>query len=368
MARVVKDNKLLSIFLAVVALYVVLWAPVFGFQRSLGEARKVYFMFLIPLLASVAIKTTDDLRKFVLVLVWAAIAVAIFGLGRVAMKGSAVLALGSEGTLIVALVAFLMIVHLIYRTVIINPLVDRVLLFVFGLMVLVSGQRSVWLTVGFGLILMFWFYRSRSPVIARILMVSAFAVFGLSAGMSIFPEAGSRLLEKFGGIVNPTEDANASWRIKRWEYQRDRLIEQGNVLFGEGFGDYERDPLTGKIAPSPHNAYIQTVLKLGLFGLMIYALLAFQFFRKTLAVRNKLVPGPMRAYLETGVLSFGAAHAYILGYNFMPIMLMVFSLAVCAVKLSQKHPVRNRNPHPQYIPNYGGTYATPLTARRPLRT
>jgi hypothetical protein len=368
MAQALKENKVLTILLVLVAVYVVLWAPVYGFQRSLGEARKVYFMFLIPLLAAVAIKTTDDLRKFVLVLVWAAIAVTIFGLGRAAMQGSVFLALNSSGTIIIALVGFVMLVHRVYRIVIINPMVDRVLLCLSGLIVLVSGQRSVWLAVGFGLILMFWFYRSRSPVIARMLLVSAFAVFGLSAGVSIFPDTGSRLLEKFGGIVNPMEDDNASWRIKRWEYQRDRLIEQGNVLFGEGLGGYERDPLTGELAPSAHNAYVQTVLKLGVFGLTIYALLAFQFFRKTLAVRKNLAPGPLRAYIEAGILSFGAAHAYIVGYNFMPIMLMIFSVAVCAVKLSQKQRVGNRNPHPQYIPNYGGTYATPLNARRPLRT
>src|SRR5688500_7858070 len=67
MALVIKQNKLLSIFLTMVAVYVVLWAPYYGFQRSLGEARKLYFMFLIPVLASVAIRQTEDLRRFILV-------------------------------------------------------------------------------------------------------------------------------------------------------------------------------------------------------------------------------------------------------------------------------------------------------------
>jgi len=337
MTRLLKENKFLIIFLAVVAVSVVLYTPAYGLQRTVGEARKVYFMFLIPLLALVAIKRTEDLRRFVLVLVWVATSIAIFGLGRTAMQGSIVLKLNSGGTVTLALVAFLMLVHRIYRMTIISPLVDKLLLFVFAVMVIVSGQRSVWLAVGFGLILMFWFYRRRSTVVARTIMIAAFGVFGLSAGMSTFPEAGSRLLDKFGGIVNPSADPNASWRMNRWQYQRDRLLKHGKLWFGEGIGDYERDPRTGEITASPHNAYMHTVLKLGLFGLIIYGLLAFQFFRKTLAIRKKLRPGPMRAYIEAGILTFGAMHAYVLGYSFMPIMLMFFAVAVCAVKLCQEN-------------------------------
>jgi O-antigen ligase len=346
MARVLKENKLLSIFLGVVAVYVVLWAPVYGFQRSLGEARKVYFMFLIPLLALVAIKTTDDLRKFILVLVWTATSVAMLGLARFAMRGSMVFALNSEGTLILALVVFLMLVHQIYRIVIINAVIDKGLLVLFAVMVIASGQRSVWIAVGFGLVLMFWVYRSRSAVLARMLMISAFAIFGLTVGLSIFPEAGSRLVDKFAGIINPSADENASWRMKRWEYQKERLLKHETTLwFGEGLGGYERDPRTGKLTAEPHNAYVQMVLKLGLFGLIIYALFSAQFFQKTLRIRKKLGPGLTKAYMEIGIVSFAAAHAYVLGYGFMPIILMVFSIAACAVRLCETFSRATNSPH-----------------------
>jgi hypothetical protein len=210
---------------------------------------------------------------------------------------------------------------------------------------------------------MFWFYRRRSTVVARMLMISAFAFFGLSAAISIFPEAGSRLLDKFGGIVNPSADPNASWRMKRWEYQRDRLLNHGKLWFGEGVGGYERDPRTGEITFSPHNAYVHTTLKLGLFGLIIYGLLVFQFFRQTLAIRQRLRPGPIRAYIESGILSFGAMHAYALGYSFMPIMLMFFAVAVCAVKLHDAQPVGYGPPQRRYTPNYARINAAPLRRR-----
>ena len=76
-------------------------------------------------------------------------------------------------------------------------------------------------------------------------------------------------------------------------------------------------------------------LKLGLFGLAIYSLLAFEFFRRARVVRKRLPPGPMKAYLDIGILNFGAGHAYMLGYGIDPVMLVFFAVAVCAIKLSE---------------------------------
>jgi O-antigen ligase len=262
-------------------------------------------------------------------------------------------------------VTFMMLVHRIYRMTIISPLVDKLLLLLFAVMVTASGQRSVWLAVAFGLILMFWFYRKHSTVVARIIMIAAFAVFGLSVGISIFPEAGSRLVDQFVGIVNPSADQNASWRMNRWQYQKDRLLKHGKLWFGEGIGDYERDPRTGEIAPSAHNAYIQTVLKFGLVGLIIYGLLAFQFFRKTLAVRKTLRPGPMRACVETGILTFAAAHAYILGYDFMTILLIFLAVGMSATKLSQIVLRDVRYPQSEHFRNVRISPQSSYRSRRP---
>jgi O-antigen ligase len=184
--------------------------------------------------------------------------------------------------------------------------------------------------------LMFWLYRARSTVVARMFMIAVFAIFGLSVGLSIFPEAGSRLLERFRGITTPAADENASWRIKRWEHHTNRLLKDERKLwFGEGLGGYSRDSRTRELLSNPHNAYIQLVLKFGLLGGLVYSLMAFDFFRKNLAARKKLRPGPMRAYIEVAIMSFAAAHAYALGYNFMPVMLMFFAMATSAVNLSQ---------------------------------
>jgi hypothetical protein len=330
--RILKKNIFLSMFLAMVAVYVALYTPVYG-QSAIGEARKYYFIFLIPLLAAVSIKQPEDLRRFILVIIFSAICVAVFALARGAMQGSVVRIVNAQATLIVAFAAFSLIVHRIYRMVVINPILDRILLLVFSVIVVLSAQRSVWLGVGFGLILALWLYRSRSTVVAKVVMAAFVILLWLITGLALFPDRASGLMKHFQGILDPSGDVTASWRMEGWQRHLDDLRKENRLLFGEGLGGYYATRTTG--GADPHNAYVQMVLKFGLFGLIMYALLTFQFFHKTLTVRKKLRPGPMRAYVDMGVLNFGAAHAFLLGYGLMPIILVFFAVATAATKLSQ---------------------------------
>jgi hypothetical protein len=79
------------------------------------------------------------------------------------------------------------------------------------------------------------------------------------------------------------------------------------------------------------------LLKFGLMGLIVYGLVAYSFFRTTLLVREKLPRGAMRAYVEIGIVNFGAAHAYMIGYGFSLIMLIYFALAMSAVSLQRDY-------------------------------
>jgi hypothetical protein len=156
--------------------------------------------------------------------------------------------------------------------------------------------------------------------------------------------------------------------MEGWREQIDQLQKEGRVLFGEGVGGYYKWQFRGydTVTVSPHNAYVQMVLKFGLFGLAIYGLLAFDLFRKSLKVRKKLRPAPMRAYLEMGILNFGAALAYCLGYAFPPIMLMFFGIAMSAVKLSQKGLVDYPEPRLRRLPNDLRISPARSPTRRPI--
>ena len=117
--------------------------------------------------------------------------------------------------------------------------------------------------------------------------------------------------------------------------QLDRLKRENHWLFGEGMGGYHRGFWKEKNATAPHNGYLQMVLKFGLFGLGVYALLVGKFFLATLKARSTLSPGPRRAYVDMGILNFGAAHAYFMGYGIDLSILIFVGLVMVAVQLQE---------------------------------
>jgi O-antigen ligase len=359
---VLKENPFLSVFIAVVALYIIIDTPTWG-KNAIGEARKLYFMFLIPWLAAVVIKNPADLRRFLVVIVWAAVGVAIIGVGTAVVTGNIFRPINAGAALYLVLAALLMLIHRIYRMVLIGPILDRVLIWLFFVAAITAGHRTAWLALGSGLLLALWLYGTKQAVIARVFLAIIIMIAGLGVGIALFPETGARLGVAFEGILDPQADANASWRIERWQEHLDRLRQDGNLLFGERFGStYARYGLL-----SSHSAYVEMILKLGLFGLAIYSLLVFKFIRNALAVRKTLGTSPMKAWLETGILTFGAAHAYSTGYSFEPIMLVFLAVGNSACRLSQhRRSVEIRAARAQHTSEYRN-FADVTPVQRPMR-
>ena len=337
MGKLTQENFFLMVFLAMVVLYVILYTPIYG-KSAIGEARKFYFAFFFPLLGLISIKRPEDLRRLFLVLVRVAFIIALVALVKLGMEGTIMpitRVLNAEETLTLVFVAFAMLVHRIHNIVIVTPLLDKVLLLLFSSLVLVSGQRSCWLAVGLALMLTLWLYRHRSILISKMVMLGLVGLMVGTAAMIMLPETRSRLLERFSGITDPQEDSNASWRMMGWEAQLAQVRQ--NLFFGEGVGNYYSwHYKESEVTNSPHNAYLQMTLKFGLFGLILYSVLAIQFFRKTLLVRRKLRSGPMKVYIEVAMLTFGASHAYMVGYGIHPFALVFFGMGICAASLSQK--------------------------------
>jgi O-antigen ligase len=332
----VKENPFLSIFLAIVLLYVLIYTPIHG-KTALGEARKFYFMFLLPLLAFVSLRTSEDLRRFLMIVVLAAACLAVLGVFQGATARSLVRIQSASQTLIIALAMFVMIVHRIYKLVILTPRLDTALLVLFFVVIAWSGQRSVWLAVACGLLLMLFLYRRRPTTVAKTAVAMMGGSLVLVIGLTLFPNAGDQVLRGFAGIIDPYADHTASWRIEGWRQQLNRLVNRGNLWFGEGLGTYYRWEYEGaRINVYPHNAFVQATLKFGLFGLMIYALLALHSFRKLLRARKVLAASPTKAYLDLSILNFGAGHAYCLGYGFAPVMLLFLAVGLSAATMCGK--------------------------------
>ena len=330
-----RENVFLTLFLAVVGVYIVMYIPVYG-HSALGEARKLYSMFLIPLLAAVVVRTPKHVRRFLQIIVWSAASVAVIGFGTAVARGDIFRPINAESALMLALTAILMLVQRLNRVVLISPRMDKFLLCLFFAGAATAGHRTVWLALGVGLLLTFWLYGRKQAFLPKLLLFVFLMLGAMGAGIALFPGAGARLGNAFQGILNPQADDTASWRIEGWQDHLDRLTRDGNLLLGEGFGTYYGQDKHGVRRPFPHSAYVELILKLGFCGVVFYLLFALKFLRNAVAVRKRLPSGPLKAWLEASILIFAAAHAYSSGYSFDPIMLMFVAIGVSVHKLAEQ--------------------------------
>jgi hypothetical protein len=335
--RVLKANPFLAMFLGIVLLHILIYMPLHG-KSSLGEARKFYFFFFFPLLAFLSIKTFNDLRTLLLLIFFLALAFLMTSLFRLIMGSSTRGLANAQMALFFLFTTFSILMFHINGRVILNPIVDIIVLGLCLTMITLTQHRSVLVAAAFGLVLMYVLSRNKILFISKMsfALITIFAVIGLI--LSSVPAFERLTIERLSGIINPQSDNTASWRMKGWSHQMDKLLASSkDLLFGQGLGSYYRAFNEGvqraKNMNDPHNAYFQTITNFGLLGLVIYGLLAFMFFWKIFALRRTLPRGPMRAYVEMSVLNFGAGHAFMMGYGFSLPILIFLGMGMSAIKL-----------------------------------
>jgi O-antigen ligase len=211
-------------------------------------------------------------------------------------------------------------------------------------MLVLTQHRSVILAGGLGVALIFYLYRINGIVVSRLILILITVFTVIILVIFSVPSFEDRTMHYLSGIINPTSDMTASWRIEGWRQQLSSLSLQ-EWLFGKGMGNYFIWFYKGtEVMVEPHNGYVQLILKFGLVGLMIYVLLVVTFFGKVMAMRRKLPPGPIRAFLDVSILNFGASHAFLMGYGFTPIILIFYAMGMSAVRLAGI-PGESASPH-----------------------
>lgn len=136
-------------------------------------------------------------------------------------------------------------------------------------LVLVDGHRSVWL-VTLAILLSLVLTREVGSVLTSGWVIPGTAVVGLIivsvllAGATPAPHLAARAK----AFTDPNMDATASWRQTQWQAQI-RVWRQ-SPLEGQGFGGYwSAGTAYGSSDVSPHNLYVQTLVKLGGVGLAL---------------------------------------------------------------------------------------------------
>jgi hypothetical protein len=334
--RAIKANPFLTIFLAIILGYILIYMPVHG-KSALGEARKAYFLFFFPLLTFLSIKTSNDLRRLILLTLFLTLAFLTISFVRFRTVEYARALANAQMSLVFLFTIFSILIFHANGRAILGPIIDIIVLGFCLIFIVLTQHRSVVIGAAFGLLLICVLAQNKTLFFAKMSFaaLACFAVIGII--LSNTPDFEAAAAKRLSGIINPSSDHTGSWRMKGWSRQLDDLLIKNDLLFGQGLGGYYQAfnafEKKGVSMVEPHNAYVQIITHFGLVGLVIYELLAFWFFWKIFAVRRSLPRGTMRAYVEMSILNFGAGQAFIVGYGFCLPILIFLAIGMSIIKL-----------------------------------
>jgi O-antigen ligase len=247
-----------------------------------------------------------------------------------------------ECALVVLFALFSLLIFHANGLVLVSKVADAVTFVLFLSVLVIARCRSVFLAAGLGMLCLYVLRRDKgvllrkTAVLAVVLAAAVWVVFESAPGLT------AEFMKPLAGLVHPYSDDNAKWRMEAW---RKRLapLSSSELLFGAGIGNYATwHRGTEVVKVGVHNMYVEIILKLGVLGLVTYALLVFSFLRRMLLVRNKLPRGLVRACVEAGIVNFMAAQASMTAYDISLIIVVFYGLGVAGAPLSTPEEAQTR--------------------------
>jgi putative inorganic carbon (hco3(-)) transporter len=189
---------------------------------------------------------------------------------------------------------------------------------------LLSQQRSAWISVAVGILVMFFLRNWSQPgPVGQWRATVAVAATGLlvAVGFLAVTDAGtiiSRRAEDISAAAHG-QDASFAWRVRKWRGTA-AMVAQRPIL-GWGPGQFVLNQLAFTHLGSPvdhvrqhgasfddmaYNEYLQTAAELGLPGLALYLLVLASFFSKTSRALCRLPEGLRRTVLLGAMAGVGA--------------------------------------------------------------
>jgi hypothetical protein len=148
--------------------------------------------------------------------------------------------------------------------------------FIFAVMVLVLQHRSVWLSTGVSYT--FVLFQQSKYLPRRLPWLIGFATFGaVSVGLAMYFGLLDRLLETLWESTVSVGDpkSTATDRVFGWEALMSEWLDSswGTIAFGYPYGtSYRRVVERIVVEYSPHNFYVQWLLRVGVVGTCLFAL------------------------------------------------------------------------------------------------
>ena len=125
----------------------------------------------------------------------------------------------------------------------------------------------------------------------------------------------------------------AAWRVAQWKAQIPKFY--ASPIMGEGFGGYWTVfGVQGDLGVSPHNLYIQTLVKLGTVGMLLYLIIIVKMFFKfkRTITKYKFKDDSEIPILKLGMVVLIAAHVFYVAYSFEYYSLLFISLGAASLK------------------------------------
>jgi len=288
--------------------------------HTIGQFRYSYLLLAAPAYAALFLRTSTQRRRFVAFLLVYSVGVTLAVVPLIAsLKGWSV---GPGSRFFPSSVSL----GLLYGWAALFVLSERgalpvprwlargLALPVAGLLVL-DSHRSVWLAALAMLALALLALRAATTTVVRLITLTAAAAVALLTvatlwGFDVF----GYILVRGSAIVAPSTGDTSAWRLRLWRANLARWRE--HPLTGDGFGGYYAGNATVGVAQTmmPHSLYVQTLVVLGLVGLVllvgVVAACAVVLWRS-----RRAAPGAGRAPLDAalpvvGLLVLGGALAF----------------------------------------------------------
>ena len=141
-----------------------------------------------------------------------------------------------------------------------------------AVLVLVDSHRSVWMSVGVIVLVMLGLRelalsRAWSWGLAALALMVVATVAAIEAGLDPVQYISTRA----SAFIDPAADRTSAWRLYVWQANLREYL--AHPIVGEGFGAYWSayvPQFDAVVDVSPHSIYVQTLVKAGAAGLLLY--------------------------------------------------------------------------------------------------
>ena len=198
-------------------------------------------------------------------------------------------------------------------------------LIVGALIIIFDTHRSVW----FPAIAMIFAYFRFSQMELRQVLNKSLGYVLIIVAMSLMASAvvtSVLNIELFDFIVDRSSELFAlnmdyettwTWRIEKWKIELAKIVDF--PFTGLGFGGYwGLEELVGDDGVTPHNLYVQVIVKLGLVGLFFYLMTMGLVFKRIYygMAKLKAVNDPEFVLLVSAIIALIGSHIHYLAYGF----------------------------------------------------